>query len=371
MKLALRELRRQPGRFAAAGMILTLIALLLMFLGGLLDGLIRSSTGAVRALDADVLVFSSSAENAFLRSRVEPALRATVDAVDGVEQTAGIGVLQFGARMPDSDPRDLLDIALFGTELPLQSVDALPGEGEVLADESLRQRGVTEGMVLELGPGRSPVTVVGFTKDTSDLGQAALWASPQTWREVLGENRPDQLLGPDVFQALLVRLAPGSDAAAVAERIDEATGAATASLTVIAAADTLPGVQEQQATFNQIIGVTVAIAIVVVALFFALLTIERAGLYGVLKAIGAESRSLFGGLVLQAVVLTTLSCGIAAVAAVGLDLAIPPGSIPLRISALRLITSLVYLLVAAVVGCAFSLRRVLRVDPASAIGSSS
>ena len=62
---------------------------------------------------------------------------------------------------------------------------------------------------------------------------------------------------------------------------------------------------------------------------------------------------------------------IAALAAVGLDLAIPPGSVPLRISALRLITSLVYLLVAAVVGCAFSLRRVLRVDPASAIGSSS
>jgi len=36
MRLALRELRRQPGRFAIA--TLTLIAVLLMFLGGLLDG---------------------------------------------------------------------------------------------------------------------------------------------------------------------------------------------------------------------------------------------------------------------------------------------------------------------------------------------
>ena len=32
----------------------------------------------------------------------------------------------------------------------------------------------------------SPVTVVGFTTDTSYLGQAALWTGPQTWREVLG-----------------------------------------------------------------------------------------------------------------------------------------------------------------------------------------
>jgi ABC-type branched-subunit amino acid transport system ATPase component len=42
VKLALRELVRRPGRFAVAGVILTLIAILLMFLGGLLDGLIAS-----------------------------------------------------------------------------------------------------------------------------------------------------------------------------------------------------------------------------------------------------------------------------------------------------------------------------------------
>ena len=35
------------------------------------------------------------------------------------------------------------------------------------------------------------------------------------------------------------------------------------------------------------------------------------------------------------------------------------------------VSSLAYLVVAAVIGCAFSLRRVLRIDPASAIGSSS
>ena len=49
--------------------------------------------------------------------------------------------------------------------------------------------------------------------------------------------------------------------------------------------------------FNQIIGVTLVIAVVVVALFFALLTVERVGLYGMLKAIGARSRTLFGGVV--------------------------------------------------------------------------
>ena len=40
-----------------------------------------------------------------------------------------------------------------------------------------------------------------------------------------------------------------------------------------------------------------------------------------------------------------------------------------EISAVRIASSVGYLLVAAVIGCAFSLRRVLRIDPASAIGS--
>ena len=49
MRIALKELIRRPGRFVTATVILTLIAILLMFLGGLLDGLIRASTGVLRS----------------------------------------------------------------------------------------------------------------------------------------------------------------------------------------------------------------------------------------------------------------------------------------------------------------------------------
>ena len=66
------------------------------------------------------------------------------------------------------------------------------------------------------------------------------------------------------------------------------------------AIEAIPGVTEQRTTFNQILGVTVVIALVVIALFFALLTVERTALYGVLKAIGARSRTIFAGLVVQA-----------------------------------------------------------------------
>jgi len=368
MMLALRELRRCPGRFSIATVILTLVALLLMFLGGLLDGLINNSVAAVTAQNGDVIVYSARAENSFVRSRLTADDRAAVETAPGVTEVGGIGVVQLGARLPGSDPRDLVDVALFGYEIAPHGVPATPGEGQAYADETLVNEGVRKGTTLLIGPARSPVLIIGIVSNTTYLGQGSLWASPATWRAVQNANRPDAFVADGVFQAFVVQ---GGGGAELAAAVDRAGGGATLSLTVADAADKLPGVQQQRTVFNQIIGVTVVIALVVVALFFALLTIERAGLYGVLKAIGAKSRTLFGGLVLQAVIVSTVASVIAGGAALTLAAVIPAGAIPFELSASRLLSSVGFLLVAAVVGCAFSLRRLLHVDPAAAIGNAS
>ena len=366
MKLALKELRRRPGRFATATVILTLIAILLMFLGGLLDGLIAISTGAIRAQNADAIVYSDTAQASFVRSRIDPELRAQVEAVDGVSEVGGIGNVQLGARVPGNGPRDLASVALFGYELAPDGVPDAPPYGQAWADESIEADGVEEGMIIEVGPARTPIEIVGFVEDTNFNGQSSLWASPETWRDTLSANRPDAQLGPGVFQALIVR-GDGD----LPDAIDAATDGATDSYTVDGAVDAIPGVTEQQATFNQIIGVTVAIALVVIGLFFALLTVERTSLYGVLKALGAKSSTIFAGLVAQAVVVTTIAATVAGALVVLLDVLLPPGSLPLLITPARILLSFGLLLVAAILGCSFSLRRVLRIDPASAIGTTS
>ena len=85
MSLPLKELRRRPSRFVVATVVLSFLATLLLFLGGLLDGLYLGSTGAIRAQQADVIVFSESARDSFLRSRITAEQRATVEAADGVD----------------------------------------------------------------------------------------------------------------------------------------------------------------------------------------------------------------------------------------------------------------------------------------------
>jgi len=370
VKIALRELRRRPGRFTIATIILTLIAILLMFLGGLLDGLVASSTGAYRAQRASVLVYSSTAQDSLVRSRIDPDTRRQVEAAVGGAPVGGIGAVQVGGRIPGRGVRDLVPAVLFGYELAPQGLPTPPPpDGAVYADDSFRAQGVRVGTVVHLGPARSPVTVVGFVADTRYSGQGTLWGSLGTWRTVLNANRPDARVGPGVVQALVVGGA-SAGGARLARQIDRATAGTTHTLTITQAADALPGVSQQRSVFNQIIGVTAVIAIVVIALFFALLTVERIALYGVLKAIGASSRTLFAGVVLQAVVVALVASLIGIVASLILEALIPAGTIPFVATPARLMSSVAILLVAAVVGCAFSLRRVLRVDPAAAIGGS-
>ena len=210
--------------------------------------------------------------------------------------------------------------------------------------------------------------MIGFVDDTRYAGQASLWASLDTWRDVLNDNRPGLNPGNTV-QALVVQT--DGSAATVAAAIDAATDGATDTLTLEAATEALPGVAQQRATFNQIIGVTVAIALVVVGLFFALITVERTALYGILKAVGASNATLGIGLVTQAVVVTLFASAVGVAGSLALDALIPAGSIPFAVSLSRLVTSVALLLLASVAGSAFSLRRILRIDPASAIGAGS
>jgi putative ABC transport system permease protein len=102
MRLAWRELRRRPSRFVVAALLLTFMVLLLLFLGGLLDGLYRGSTGAIRAQQADVIVYSQDARESFLRSRITPELRAEVEAVSGSAMSAGSPLVGARPRRPTS-----------------------------------------------------------------------------------------------------------------------------------------------------------------------------------------------------------------------------------------------------------------------------
>lgn len=364
MKLAVRELLRRPGRFSVAGSALTLIVVLLLLLGGLLDGLFLGSTGLYRQQESALLVYSADARDSLVRSRIDADRREVVDGVDGVAATYGIGTAQVGVRVPDRD--ELGDATVIGYEGAIAGVDEPPDPGEAYADRRLEAIGVEVGTVVEVGPGRVPITVVGWVDDVAYLLQGGLLVEAGTWREVLESSRPDAVLPDGAFQVLAVAVADGVEPEEVAAAIDDATDGTTGTLTVDAAIDALPGVDEQRTTFNQIIGVTFVVAGLITALFFAFVTLERSAQYGVLKAIGASSGQIFAGLVVQALVVTAGAFLLGGAIALGLAQVVPP-EIPLVIEPSRAASVAIGMAVTAVAGGSISLRRVIRIDPASAI----
>ncbi len=384
MRLALRELRRNPGRFVVATITISVIAILLMFLGALLDGLLQLSTGAYQAQRGQLIVLSADSKGVLGASQLSKDAYTTVTAAtedatgrEVVDPSAGgtgpaiggYGETTLGARLSGGDDRDLVSVRLRGYELAPAGLPATaPDAGKVWADPDLVGK-FEVGDVLELGPARAEVEVIGFldTADTPSLG--GLWGSLDTWRTVLASARPDAGATDELTQGLIVDVGADDDnlVASVAQAIQAADPELDA-LTIAEAGDAIPGVDAQRVTFNQIIVITTVIALVVIALFFALLTAERAGLYGVLKAVGARSSTLFVGLVTQAITITAIAAtvGLAMIAAAALGL--PPGTLPFAVTWPRLLGSVWLLLLAAIVGSAFSLRTVLRIDPAQAIG---
>ena len=167
------------------------------------------------------------------------------------------------------------------------------------------------------------------------------------------------------FQALAVGVEPGADPEAVAAAVDEATGS-TETVTREEAVLALPGVKEQSSTLSAIINTTFLVVGIVVALFFALVTLERSALYAVLKAIGASSRQLLAGVVVQAVVVAGVALAVGGLLTYLLSLAVPPG-VPVQFEGERAAAGRRGGARGLRARQCVSLRRVIKVDPADAI----
>ncbi len=366
MNIALKELLRRPGRFVPVGGALTMLVLLLVVLGGFLDGLELNQTGPYRAHEDRLLVFSADSELLIQRSRVAQDTAGQLVNVTGV---ASVGTLNVVASTAADDNDEILDIVLFGYQLPTDVLPEPPSDGGAVIDSALAERNdVSVGDTLRLGSSSEPVVVRQIVEDLSQ-GDPTVWLSAQRWREIVQAGNPTELPPDGTDEALVIEPTSETTLDALAATLRDTPGALDGIVAVSAeeAIEALPVVQQQSSTFRGIILVTFIVTLLVVALFFALITLERVDLYAVLKAMGARTGTLMAGISAQAigVSLAALALG------VGLSLlfvGLLPADLPVRIVPSRLLQISVGILATALLGSLFTLRRVLRIDPAEAIG---
>ncbi|MFI5040332.1 MAG: ABC transporter permease [Acidimicrobiales bacterium] len=372
MKLALAEMRRNRGRFAAIIAALVLIVFLVLVLNALADGLYYGATGAIRSSGADLYVFSKDGRRQLARSTIPASEAAKVAAVPGVAEVGEVGTLQGTGH----GPTGTLDLALIGYTPgkpggPSHATSGrLPRPDEPLAaaaDVSLKDKSIRIGDEITFSGSSQPLTIVGFTSDSRYELQPTLWTTIDTWRTVRNEARPEFQGKQDDIQALAVKLSKGASPTQTAAAIDAALGGGTETVSRATAVLSLPGVKQQRSTFNQIIYTTFIVAAIVIALFFALITLEKRTQLAILKAIGASSRYLASGILVQSVLICLVGLGIGILLSRVLALLLP-SSVPVTFRAATAVTIAVATIVTGALGAAFSFRRVTRIDPASALG---
>lgn len=361
MTLAFEELWYRKGQFALIGLIVTLVAYLVLMMNALGAGLLDQAGSAVKNLDADALVFREDSNLSIQQSEIGQATYDAVAAAEGVDAAARLGYLSVQPAGDES-------VAFLGfepgtiAEPKVRSGRAIePGErGVVLADRRyLDTRGAKVGDRIEVISRLETSTfeIVGEVDEGSFFFQPPLWGSIEDWQQL----RYGEIDNPPVATLLMVQGEDGIENT-LPERVDGIEAATTTETF-----NAIPGVGPQRNTANSIQAFGLIIGALVVGIFFYVLTLQKIGQIGVLKAIGASSWFVFRQLLVQVMFISIVGLLFAvplALATVG----ILPGGVPLLLERDGAILTIVLLLFTALIGVAFSGRQIAQVDPLMALG---
>jgi putative ABC transport system permease protein len=349
--LATRNLLAEKGRFAMSVAGVAFAVLLVLVVVSLYRG--WSDVGRFyEQLPGDLWLSQPATSDPYHSSSFVPAADGQLAA-----QVEGVGaVIPVYTRHIAFDRRGTtLDVFTMALDTKRGPYALQPGQidiDRVLAGDA----GVGVGDRLDL-LGR-PFRVVRVHSGGNSIFQTA-FLSARDGRELVGV--------PGRVSFLLVGLKPGADAAAVSRRLHEALPGLEVH-TSREFADSFAG--RVNAGFLAVVGVLVGIGFVVggavIALTTYTATVERSREFGVLKAIGASGRFLYGIVLRQSLVVGAAGAalGVAASAAVA---NLVKRDVPEFITVLTLrdaVAVFVLALATAVVASYVPVRRIERIDPA-------
>lgn len=360
MFVALRDLWFARGRFALVGVVIGLVALMATLLSGLANGLVDDGISGLRQLPLTHLAFQPGADSTFSRSNLTQANLDPWDGQDGIEASP-VGVSFFNARRSDGST---IDMALFGVPAdsflvpPGQAQASLKGPPGLILSDRFEAEGLQVGDEVTVVGIEKTLPILGFTFSGSYGHVDIAFTTLDTWQELLyGDNARDR------FSAIAIS-ADNTDSFA---SIDAAAG--TQVETKQAAYQGSPGFSGETQTMSLIRGFLLLISALIVGAFFTVWTVQRAGEIGLLKALGASSGYVIRDALGQMAIVLVVATAFGAASAVALGQLIGSSSIPFRLEATPIMTSVGLLIGFGLLGCLIAVRRITAVDPIVALRS--
>ncbi|WP_027108528.1 ABC transporter permease [Lacticigenium naphthae] len=371
MVLALKELLYSKGRFIMIGFIIVLISWLVFILSGLGTGLSALSTGVVSQADITGIVFEEGSEYSLSKSNISSSLSEEVSKQEGVTDTAEISTFNTSVRKEGTanENEKITDVVLIGIEPnSFMQPDIVEGstwntseQTQVIADASLQSEGYSIGDSIEFSGTDKAVTIVGFTENKTLYHQSALYAQTDDFRDIrfsepeLANGAEDSvsgiaIQGDEVNMAALSEPGSGIEYGTKEETIKA-----------------IPGYVAENATIMMMLWFLMIISAFILGVFFYVLTNQKTHQFGVLKAIGGSNGFIMRSVVSQVFVLSLISI-LLGIGLTYLTVLALPETMPFQLETNMVVIYSAVLLVISVLSSLFSVARISKIDPLTALG---
>jgi putative ABC transport system permease protein len=362
--LSLREIRRSKGRFAILTVAVGFLVFLIVFQQALLGGLVGQFVGGLRNQDSDVVVFSDQARRTLDASLVPETVVRELASVEGVRASGPLGVGTFTVEAGG----EVTDATLFGYELggpgsPSTLVEGrLPeGDGEAVASDRDAADGFDIGDQVTIVPDGQSIEIVGRASDITFNVSPTLFVSYATYAAARRTQNPEATDVPPSAAVLTTETDPESVAARINDEQPELDA-----LSRETAADEAPGVSSVQQSLGLVLLLVFVVVTVVTGFFFLILTVQKARSLTLLRALGAPTAQLVFALLWQVLVVVGGGIVIGTVLS-WLVLQTDIGGIGASLDPSSVLLTAVLVLGLSLLASLGSARRVLAIDPASAV----
>ncbi|QOY78828.1 FtsX-like permease family protein [Staphylococcus aureus] len=349
MFLAWNEIRRNKLKFGLIIGVLTMISYLLFLLSGLANGLINMNKEGIDKWQADAIVLNKDANQT-----VQQSVFNKKDIENKYKKQATLK--QTGEIVSNGHQKD--NVLVFGVEKSSFLVPRLieghkaTKDNEVLADETLKNKGFKIGDTLSLSQSDEKLHIVGFTESAKYNASPVIFTNDAT----IAKIHP-RLTG-DKINAVVVRDTNWKD-----KKLNQELEAVSINDFI----ENLPGYKPQNLTLNFMISFLFVISATVIGIFLYVMTLQKTSLFGILKAQGFTNGYLANVVISQTLILALFGTAFGLLLT-GVTGAFLPDEVPVKFDVLTLLVFAIVLMIVSVLGSLFSILTIRKIDPLKAIG---
>ncbi len=321
------------------GSIIFLVSFLTFIISGLSNGLSQDNAALIKDLPDGHIYMNSDAEETYNASKIDENLQSKILG-DNKEATAFS--IQMGFVTDNSDTQhSVAFVTSTGSNL-FENV----GKGEVIVDSSLKEEGIKVGDKLTNNQFSGAFIVKGFVDKKTFSHAPVAYINTENYKEIYRVSE---------MQLLFI---PGEDKAQSFSGLQSFSNKKFL--------NTIPSYSAEQLSLNMITWFLVVISGMLFAIFFYMMNVQKIGLYGILKAIGFKTISLFVMMWYQMIFITLIALGISAALSQGFAVIAPKG-LPFDLTTEASIQLTFIFITIGFVGATLSGIQIKKVEPLQAI----